>query len=161
VSRRAGSWVLDPTANKPVLKILADGKTIMKAEKAFLVIGRKLEKEYKRLGFKYSRKYKLLRKRTKKFEYYIFFSSFFEYIPGTCTELRVDLIINDRILLKTNIYADIELLHIKLWEMGSHYNIANETLIHKAFVDLKDKIGTCLIPQIKRLEEEAILKLQF
>jgi hypothetical protein len=39
----------------------------MEAEKAFAVIGKKLEKEYKKLGFKYSKKNKFLKKSTKKF----------------------------------------------------------------------------------------------
>jgi hypothetical protein len=37
----------------------------MKAEKAFTIIGKKLEKEYKKLGFKYSRKNKYVKKATK------------------------------------------------------------------------------------------------
>jgi hypothetical protein len=126
----------------------------MKTEKAFALIGKKLEKEYKKVGFKYSRKYMFLKKTTKKFEYYIFFSQIFEHIPDTCIELRVNLIINDRILLKTNINVNSELFHIDLWEMGNHYNIADKTLMDNVFMDLKNKIETYLIPQIKNLEEE-------
>jgi hypothetical protein len=124
----------------------------MKAKKAFTVIGRKLEKEYKGLGFKYLKKYKFLRKRTKGFDYYIFFSLFFEHICDTYTELRVTLMINDRTLLKKNINADSEVVRIDLWEMGSHYNIANETLINDGFMDLRNKIEDYLLPRIKRLE---------
>ncbi|MDR1444566.1 MAG: hypothetical protein LBI94_06775 [Treponema sp.] len=124
----------------------------MKAEKAFAVIGRKLEKEYKKIGFKYLGKRMFLKKTTKKYDYYIFFSSFFEYIPGVRIEFRVDLIINDRVLLKNNINANIELFHMNLWEMGSHYNIANEELIQSVFADLKIKIDDYLLPQIKKLD---------
>jgi hypothetical protein len=72
----------------------------MKAEKAFTVIGKKLEKEYKKHGFRYSKKYKFLKKTTKKFGYYIFFSSFFENITDTYTELHVVLMVNDKTSLK-------------------------------------------------------------
>jgi hypothetical protein len=124
----------------------------MKAKKAFTVIGRKLEKEYKSLGFKYLKKYMFLKKKTRRFEYYIFFSSFFAYIPDTCIELRVTLMINDRALVKNNIIANKELFRIDLWEKGNHYNIANETLLNNAFADLKNKIEDYLLPRIKRLE---------
>jgi hypothetical protein len=123
----------------------------MKAEKAFTVIGKKLEKEYKKIGFKYSKKNKFLRKRTKKFDYYIFFSFFYENIPDTYIELHVDLLINDRMLLKTNINSRSELFYINLWEKGNHYNIADETLLNNTFVDLKDKIDKYLTPQITKL----------
>jgi hypothetical protein len=124
----------------------------MKAEKAFTVIGKKLEKEYKKIGFKYSKKNKFLKKTTKKFYYYIFFSFFYENIPNTYIGLHVDLLINDRVLLKANIYSKSELFHINLWEMGNHYNIADETLLNNTFVDLKDKIDKYLTPQITKLE---------
>jgi hypothetical protein len=129
----------------------------MKAEKAFTVIGKKLEKEYKNIGFKYLKKYKFLRKRTKKFDYYIFFSSVFEYIPDTYTELQVTLMINNRTLLKTNINADIEVIRVNLWEIDGPYNIANETLINNAFIDLKNKIENYLLPHIKGLEAYTIM----
>jgi hypothetical protein len=58
-------------------KIQLGHKTIMKAEKAFTIIGKRLEKEYKKIGFKYSNRNKFLKKRTKRFDYHIFFSSFF------------------------------------------------------------------------------------
>lgn len=125
---------------------------MMKAEKAFAIIGKKLKTEYKKLGFKYSKKYRYVRKRTKKYDYFVFFSSFFEYRPDTYLELRVTLSINDRTLLKTDIYAKSELFCINLWDMGSHYNIANETLLNNAFIDLKNKIAEYLIPQIRKLE---------
>jgi hypothetical protein len=124
----------------------------MKAEKVFSLIGKKLEKEYKGFGFKYARKYCFLRKRTKKYDYYIFFSPYFEYIPDTYIELRVTLIINDRVILKTNIYANSELLHLDLWKMGNHYNISDEALLNDTFTDLRTKIENYLIPQIKKLE---------
>jgi hypothetical protein len=124
----------------------------MKAEKAFAIIGKRLKTEYKKLGFKYSKKYMHLRKRTKKYDYFVFFSSSFEYRPDTCLELRVTLSINDRTLLKTNIYAHSELFSMNLWDMGNHYNIANETLINDTFTDLKNKIDTYLIPYIRKLE---------
>jgi hypothetical protein len=126
----------------------------MKAEKAFMATGKKLEKEYKRFGFKYLKKYKFLKKRTKNFDYYIFFSSSFEHMPDTYTELRVTLMINDRTLLKTNIHADSEVFRMDLWEMGNHYNIVNETLLNDTFVDLRNKIEDYLIPQIRKLEEK-------
>jgi hypothetical protein len=129
-------------------------RIIMKTEKAFLVIGKKLEKEYKKFGFKYSKQNNFIRKRTKKFDYFVFFSHFSEYTHDTCIELHVDLIINDRILLKTNINASSELLHMNLWKMGNHYNIANEELIQSIFIDLRNKIETYLMPQIKTLEGE-------
>jgi hypothetical protein len=130
----------------------------MKPEKAFTIIGKKLEKEYKSLGFKYFKKCKFLRKRTKKLEYYIFFSLFFEHIPDTYTELRVTLMINDRTLLKKNIYANCEVFRMDLWEMGSNYNIANETLINDTFMDLRNKIEAYLLPPIKRLEGYTIAR---
>jgi hypothetical protein len=127
----------------------------MKAEKAFTIIGKKLEKEYKRLGFKYLKKYKFLRKRTKNFDYYIFFSPFFKYIhPMPMQKLRVTLMINDRSLLKTNINAHCEIFRMDLWEMGNHYNIANETLLDDVFIDLRNKIKGYLLSQIKKLEGE-------
>jgi hypothetical protein len=101
----------------------------MKAKKTFTVIDKKLEKEYKKLGFKYSRKNMYLKKTTKKFDYYIFFSSFFENVPDTYIELRVTLLINDRVLLKINKYSNSQLFNMNLWEMGNHYNIAHETLL--------------------------------
>ncbi|MDR1287059.1 MAG: hypothetical protein LBK08_05580 [Treponema sp.] len=124
----------------------------MKAEKAFTVIGRKLEKEYKSLGFKYFKTIQFLRKRTKRFDYYILFSPHFEYIPDTYIELQVTLMINDRTLLKTNINANGEVFRVDLWEMDGHYNIANETLINGVFIDLRNKIENYLLPQIKKLE---------
>jgi hypothetical protein len=124
----------------------------MKAEKAFTVIGKKLEKEYKKIGFKYLKKNKFLKKTTKKFDNYIFFSSFFENIPNTYIGLQVDLLINDRMLLKTNINSTSELFHINLWELDNHYNIANETLLNNTFLDLKNKIDKYLTPQITKLE---------
>lgn len=124
----------------------------MKTKKAFTLISKKLEKEYKRIGFKYLRKYNFIRKRTRRFDYFIFFSLPSGYISETYMELRVTLIINNRTLLKTNIYANSELFRMDLWEMGNHYNIANETLINNTFVDLKNKIDTYLIPYIKKLE---------
>jgi hypothetical protein len=124
----------------------------MKAEKAFTVIGKKLEKEYKRLGFKYLKKYKFLMKRTKKFDYYIFFSPCFVNISGACIELRVTLLINDRTLLKTNINADSEVFRMDLWEMGNHYTIVNGTLLDGAFIDLRNKIEGYLLSHIKILE---------
>jgi hypothetical protein len=124
----------------------------MKSERSFTLIGKKLEKEYKRLGFKYLKKYMFLKKKTRKFEYYIFFSSFYEHIPDTCIELRVTLLINDRALVKNNIFVNKELFRMNLWEMGNHYNIANETLLNNTFIDLKNKIEKYLIPQIKKLE---------
>jgi hypothetical protein len=126
---------------------------IVKAEKAFTVIGKKLEKEYKHLGFKYFKKRKFLKKRTKKFEYYIFFSSFFEYIPNTYTELQVTLVVHNRIVLKNNIYANSEVFCIDLCKMGSHYNIANKILINDTFIDLRKKIEDYLLPHIKQLEK--------
>jgi hypothetical protein len=146
--------VVQKTTERPGVspKKQAYGKTIMKAEKAFIVIGKKLEKEYKSLGFKYVKKNKFLRKRTKKFEYYIFFSSFFDYIPDTYTELQVTLMINDRTLSKTNINADSEVIRVNLWEIGGSYNIANKTLINDTFIDLKNKIEDYLLSHIKRLE---------
>ncbi|MDR0684269.1 MAG: hypothetical protein LBF83_03990 [Spirochaetaceae bacterium] len=126
----------------------------MKTEKAFTLIGKKLEKEHKKLGFKYSKKYRFLKKTTKKYDYYIFFSPFFEHIPAICIELRVTLIINNRTLLKTNINAHGELFRMDLWEMGNHYNIADKTLVDNVYMDLKNKIETYLIPQIKKLEEK-------
>jgi hypothetical protein len=124
----------------------------MKAKKTFTVIGKKLEKEYKKLGFKYSRKNMYLKKTTRKFDYYIFFSSFFENVHDTYIELRVTLLINDRVLLKINKYSNSQLFNMNLWEMGNHYNIANETLLNDAFIDLKNKVGKYLIPCIKKLE---------
>ncbi|MDR1211646.1 MAG: hypothetical protein LBK40_05380 [Spirochaetaceae bacterium] len=124
----------------------------MKAEKAFTVIGRKLEKEYKGLGFKYFKTIQFLRKRTKKFDYYILFSPFLENLPDTFTGLWVTVMIQDRILLKKNIYANSEIVRMDLWKMGGQYNIANETLINDAFIDLKNKIEDYLLPYIKRLE---------
>jgi hypothetical protein len=126
----------------------------MKAEKTFTAIGKKLEKEYKKIGFKYSKKKKFLKKTAKKFEYYIFFSSFFENIPDTYIGLHVVLLINDRMLLKANINSRSELFRMNLWEMGNHYNIANKTLLNNTFIDLKEKIEKYLIPQIKKLEGE-------
>ncbi|MDR1149524.1 MAG: hypothetical protein LBK66_12930 [Spirochaetaceae bacterium] len=126
----------------------------MKAEKAFTVIGKKLEKEYKKLGFKYSKKNKFLKKRTNKFDYYIFFSSFFENIPNTYIGLHIALLINDRVLLRANINSRSELFRMNLWEIGNHYNIANKTLLNNTFIDLKDKIDKYLTPQIKKLEGE-------
>jgi hypothetical protein len=133
-------------------KIQLCHKAIIKVEKALMIIGKKLEKEYKKLGFKYSKKNKFLKKSTKKFDYYIFFSSFFENIPGKYIELHVVLTIIDRTLLQTNKYLHCELFSIDLWKMGNHYNIANETLINNVFMDLKNKIEKYLIPHIKRLE---------
>jgi hypothetical protein len=130
-------------------------ETIMTAKNALAVIGKKLEKEYKRLGFSYSKKYKLLKKRTKKYDYYVFFSSFLKYTPDAFMELHVDLLIIDRIVLKTNINANSELFHINLWDMGNHYNIANKTLAHMVCMDLKTKIETCLMPQMQKLEEQS------
>jgi hypothetical protein len=126
---------------------------MMRSKKAFTRIGKKLEKEYEKLGFRYSKKYRYLRKRTKKFDYFIFFSHFFDYIPDTYIELCVTLCINDRPLLKNNIYAHSELFSMNLWDMGNHYNIANEALINDTFTDLKTKIAEYLIPQIRKLEE--------
>jgi hypothetical protein len=124
----------------------------MKAKKAFAVIGNKLEKEYKSLGFKYFKTIQCLRKRTKKFDYYILFSPFLENLPDTFTELWVTIIIHDRSLLKKNIYANSEIIRIDLWETGGHYNIADEILINGAFIDLRNKIENYLLPQIKDLE---------
>jgi hypothetical protein len=126
----------------------------MKVEKPFTVIGKKLEKEYKKLGFKYSEKNKFLKKRTKRFEYYILFSRFFECIPNIYTELRITLVITDRTLLKNNINANIEVVCMDLWEMGNHYNMANETLLNNVFIDLRKKIEEYLIPQLEKLERE-------
>jgi hypothetical protein len=131
------------------------GETIMKSENAFTIIGKKLEKEYKKLGFRYLKKSMFLRKRTKKFDYYILFSPHFEYIPDTYIELQVTLMINDRTLLKTNINANSEVFRMDLWEMDGHYNIANETLIDSVFINLRNKIENYLIPHIKRLEANA------
>jgi hypothetical protein len=55
-------------------------------------------------------------------------------------------------LLKTNINARSELFRINLWEMGNHYNIANETLLNNTFIDLKNKTEKYLIPPIIKLE---------
>jgi hypothetical protein len=126
----------------------------MKAKKAFTLIGRKLEKEYKKAGFKYSKRKLFLQKRTRKYDYFIFFSQFFESMPDTCIELHVTLMIHDRTLLKNNINSNSQLFHMNLWEMGNHYNIANKELIQRVFMDLKNKIETYLIPQIKKFEEE-------
>jgi hypothetical protein len=126
----------------------------MKAERAFTLIGKKLEKEYKKTGFKYSKKYMFLKRTTKRYVYYIFFSQFFEYIPDTYIELHVILVIHDRILLKINKNANSEVFYIDLWKKENHYNIANKTLIDNVFMDLKNKVETYLIPQIKKLEEE-------
>jgi hypothetical protein len=125
----------------------------MKAEKAFSAIGKKLERELKRRGFRYSKKYMFLKKTTRKFDYYIFFSQFFEYIPDFYIELRVILAIHDRMALKTSKNSNSQIFHMNLWEMGNRYNIANETLIHSAFTDLKNKIESYLMPQIGKLEE--------
>jgi hypothetical protein len=124
----------------------------MKAKKAFTVIGKKLEKEYKKYGFRYSKKYQFLKKTTKKLNYHIFFSSFFGTITDTYTELHVVLVVNDKMVLKTNINAKSEIFRVDLWETGNHYNIANETLINNVFTDLKKKIDEHLIPQVKKLE---------
>jgi hypothetical protein len=124
----------------------------MKAKKAFTAIGKKLEKEYKSLGFKYLKKYMFLKKKTKNFEYYIFFLPFLEHISDTITELGVTVMIHDRALLKKNIYANSEIIRVDLWETGGQYNIANEALINDAFVDLRNKIEDCLLPHVKRLE---------
>jgi hypothetical protein len=124
----------------------------MKAEKAFTIIGRRLEREYKKLGFKYSKKNKYLKKAVKKIDNHIFFSSFFENTPDIYTELRVGLQINDRTLLKINKYSNGQLSYMHLWEIGNHYNITNEILLNDTFMDLKNKIGEYLIPYIKKLE---------
>jgi hypothetical protein len=126
----------------------------MKTEKAFALIGKKLEKEFKRFRFKYSKKNNYLKKLSKKYDYYIFFASFFENISDTNIELHVTLMIYDRILLKTNKYSNSQLFNMNLWEMGNHYNISNETLLFNVFMDLKNKIEDYLIPQIKKLEEK-------
>lgn len=124
----------------------------MKTEKVLTLIGKKLQKEYNKYGFKYSKKYKYLKKTTKKFEYYVFFSSFFGNTPDTCIELHVILMINDRVLLEINRNSNIQLFCVDLWETGSHYNITNETLINETFIDLRNKIDDYLIPHIKTLE---------
>jgi hypothetical protein len=133
----------------------------MKVEKSLTVIGKKLEKEYKKLGFKYSKKGRLLKKTTKKFGYYVCLPLFPENISGEYIELRVVLMIIDRVILKINKYLKCELFCMDLWEMGNHYNIANETLLNNTFIDLKNKINKYLIPHIKRLENlpEAVAKL--
>jgi hypothetical protein len=77
---------------------------------------------------------------------------FYENIPDTLIGLRVVLLVNDRTLLEINKYSHSELFYIDLWETGNHYNIANETLLNNAFIDLKNKIGKYLIPYIKKLE---------
>jgi hypothetical protein len=128
----------------------------MEAKKAFALIGKKLEKEYKRLGFKYSKRKLFLQKRTRKYDYFIFFSQFFESIPDLNIELYVSLIINDRALIKSNIYANCEVFHMNLWKAGNRYNIAGKALIDNVFMDLKNKIEINLIPQIKKLEEEIL-----
>lgn len=126
-------------------------ETPMKVEKAFTIIGKKLEKEYKKFGFKYLKKSKLLKKTTKKYDYLIFFSSFFEYVPNTLLELHVVLLVNEKMSLKNNAIKEVFRFH--LWEAGNHYNIINELLIKQAFLDLREKINKFLIPYIKKLEE--------
>jgi hypothetical protein len=125
----------------------------MNTEKAFMVIGKKLEKEYENLGFKYFKNIQFLRKRTKKFYYYIFFSPFLDRMPDTFTELWVTLMIHDRVLMRKNIYTNSNVVHMDLWEMGGPYNIANERLINDILIDLRNKIDSYLIPHIKRLEK--------
>ena len=116
----------------------------MEAKKAFTVIGKKLEKEYKKLGFKYSKNNMYLIKSTKKFVYHIFFSNFSKDIPTTYVQLHVALTIDDKTILNT--YSDSKVFSIDLWEMGSRYIIENETMINNVFMDLRNKIETYLIP---------------
>jgi hypothetical protein len=130
----------------------------MKVEKAFSIIGKKLEKEYKSLGFKYLKKNKFLKKSTKKYYYYIFFSSFSENMSGKNIELRVVLAIADRTVLRINKYLHCELFFMDLWKTGNHYNIANETLINVTFMDLKNKIEKYLIPHMKNNGKEGTEK---
>jgi hypothetical protein len=104
------------------------------------------------MGFKYSRKNMFLKKRTRKYDYYIFLSRFFENTPGPIIELRIIFIIHDRALMKVNINANSEVFHMDLWEMGNRYDMANETLADNAFMDLKNKIENYLVPHIQRLE---------
>jgi hypothetical protein len=125
----------------------------VKTKKAFALIGKKLEKVFKKYGFKYAKKYKHLKKTTKKYDYYIFFSSFFECIPDACIELHVVLLINEKVLLKNHRNVTCQVFSMNLWDTGSHYNIANETLINEVFADLKKKVEDNLIPYIKRLAE--------
>jgi hypothetical protein len=125
----------------------------MTAKNELAVIGKKLEKEYKGIGFKYSKKNMFLKKRTRKYDYYIFFSRFFENTPGRITELRIIFIIHDRALMKNNIYSNSEVYHMDLWETGNHYSMENKTLADNTFMDLKNKTEYYLIPHIKRLEE--------
>jgi hypothetical protein len=127
--------------------------TIMTAKNALAVIGKKLEKEYKRIGFKYSKKNMFLKKRTRKYDYYVFFSRFFEHMPGRIIELHIIFIIHDRALMKGNINSNSEVFHLDLWETGNQYSMANETLADNAFMDLKNKIDDYLLPQTKKLEE--------
>jgi hypothetical protein len=124
----------------------------MKAEKAFTVIGKKLVKEYKKFRFRYSKKYKYLRKSTAHFVYNIFFSSFFKNIPDKYIELRVVLSIHDRMLLQANQNSISQVFSMNLWEMGNHYNIADVALLNDVFMDLKSKIQDYFIPQIMKLE---------
>jgi hypothetical protein len=126
----------------------------MKTGKAFMIIGKKLEKEYKKLGFKYSKGNNWLKKSTKRFDYYVFLSSFSESIPDKYIELYVVLFINDKILLNNNRNINNIIILIDLWKMGNHYNIANETLSNDVYMDLKNKIEIYLLPFIKKLEEE-------
>jgi hypothetical protein len=126
----------------------------MTAKNALAVIGKKLEKEYKRIGFKYSKRNRFLKKITKKYEYYILFSSFPENISDACINLHVVLAINDRTLLKINKYLTSKLFCMDLWEMGNHYSITNETSIDTACTDLRNKIEDYLVSQIKILEGE-------
>jgi hypothetical protein len=122
----------------------------LEVKKAFTIIGKKLEKEYKKLGFKYSRNFMYLTKSTEKFVYHIFFSSFSKDTPSTYIELHVTLSINDKALLKT--YSDSRVFCMDLWETGNHYIIENEKLINNAFMDLRNKVESYLMPQIERLE---------
>jgi hypothetical protein len=122
----------------------------MKTEKVFSVIGKKLEKEYRKLGFRYSKKEMYLKKTTKKYVYHIFFSRFFNDTPDKYTELHVILMADDKLLLGTHLKSEV--FYLDLWKMGIHYIIADETLINEVFIDLNKKIKEYLLPQIKKLE---------
>jgi hypothetical protein len=132
-------------------KRLCRSKKKLVAKKVFSIIGKKMEKEYKEFGFKYSKNFIYLTKSTEKFVYHIFFSSFSKDTPSTHIELHVTLTINDKILLQTQ--SDSRVFCMDLWETGSHYIIENEKMINNVFMDLRDKIKTYFIPQLKTLEE--------
>jgi hypothetical protein len=116
----------------------------MKTNEIFLEMGNKLELKYKMFGFKYSKSYQWVLKRTKEYEYIISFSSF----SGNTKEkiaLSVHIFINYRKLNE-------QLFYISLWNYRYFYNIGEDYTFDQVYDNLQIHIENLLIPFINKFE---------